>query len=181
MKRNRIVFVVTAIILVVTTVLLSRSKPLYGNDNKSIKNVIQSIEGYEHQAIELIEVKDVGDERVAGFLANGDPAYIQFSKNEEGNYEWNHVEKSESQSFVFYPISISSGEAKTFICMIVTNEKSDLAKMVLTVNGKQHEQLFNANEKSVTVIELPKAKNYEMTIDYYDKQGNVINEWGDAQ
>lgn len=60
---------------------------IYGNDEASIVQVIHSIEGYKDKAVELIEVKDLGERRYAAFLSNSNPGYIQFRQNHKGNYE----------------------------------------------------------------------------------------------
>jgi hypothetical protein len=83
----------------------SINKP-YGNDKESIEKVIKSIEGYESESIEILVIKDINDDRLVGFLTNNNPAYIHFSKNKKGNYEWRHIEKREGQSFVTYLIHV---------------------------------------------------------------------------
>lgn len=52
------------------------TQQLYGNDEESILKVIHSIEGYENNSIEIVEIKDMNDRRYAGFLSDNNPGYI---------------------------------------------------------------------------------------------------------
>lgn len=177
-KKKRIVYMFIAVILIVIFVIRfsdNINKP-YGNDKESIESVIKSIKGYENESIHILEIKDIYDERVVGFLSNNSPAYIQFSKNQKGNYEWKHIEKSSYQSFASYIIHASKDESKELQFMIVTNPNHNIAKMELSVNDQVIEQQFHVNRESVTWIDLPESNGnaYTFKYKYYDKDGNPI-------
>jgi len=162
LKKNSIVYISIILILIALFAIFSldKSKKLYGNDKESIKKVITSIKGYENESIEILEIKDIYNVRLVGFLSNNSPAYIQFNKNQKGSYEWKHIEKSPNQSFVSYLIQESNNnEAKLMNFMIVTNQANDIAKMQLRVNEQVIQQEFNVNQKSVTWIDLPETKD----------------------
>ncbi|GGM43628.1 hypothetical protein GCM10011351_32000 [Paraliobacillus quinghaiensis] len=182
LKKNSKVFVLTAIILIAILgfyILLDSIEKPYGNDKESIEKVIKSIEGYENESIEILEIKDIYEERIVGFLSNNNPAYIQFTKNKKGNYEWIHIEKSEGHSFspylIFVPVPNEDSNVLKF--MIVTNQENNIAKMELEVNGEVIEQEFGVNQNSVYWIALPKGKKHSFKYKYFDKDGNEIGNY----
>ncbi|MFZ3590587.1 hypothetical protein ACOI1C_15375 [Bacillus sp. DJP31] len=178
LKKNRKMYIITSIII--TTILViytlySINKP-YGNDKESIVQVIKSIEGYKTESIEILEITDINDDRLVGFLTNNNPAYIHFTKNLKGNYEWKHIEKSEGQSFASYLIHVVSDESNVLKYMIVTNQENEIAKMEMNVNGQAIEQEFNLNQKNVTWIDLPQANTHTYNFKFFDKAGSLIGE-----
>lgn len=148
----------------------------YFNDTQqlyeeSILKVIHSIEGYENNSIEIVAIKDMNDRRYAGFLSNNNPGYIQFQKNKDGNYRWQHIEVNVNEAF-----SAFAPEPRLF--MIVTNEENKIAKMQVSVNGQEIEQEFTPYKASVTWMFLPKTEKSHYTFQnykYYDKDGELIN------
>ncbi|CAM3865069.1 DUF5590 domain-containing protein [Paenibacillus lactis] len=146
------------------------TQQLYGNDEESILKVIHSIEGYENNSIEIVAIKDMNDRRYAGFLSNNNPGYIQFQKNKDGNYRWQHIEVNVNEAF-----SAFAPEPRLF--MIVTNEENKIAKMQVSVNGQEIEQEFTPYKASVTWMFLPKTEKSHYTFQnykYYDKDGELI-------
>ncbi|MCQ6563763.1 hypothetical protein [Paenibacillus mendelii] len=182
MKKNRIFYICAAAILTAIFVLSfsDRTRPTYGDDRESIEKVIQSIDGYENESIQILEMKDIDDVRVVGFLANNNPAYIQFTKNKEGHYEWRHAERSNGQSFATYLIHVSKEESAAAKFMIVTNQENDIASMELGVNEQVIEQEFPVNQNSVTLMDLPESNDgsYRFHYKYYDAGGTLIGEPG---
>ncbi|WP_010194783.1 hypothetical protein [Bacillus sp. m3-13] len=76
-----------------------------GNDKESIIQTIQSLDLFEDTSIEIVEIKDVGDERLVAFLSNDSPANIHFIKDNYGNYKWSTAEKKRRPPFpLFYPL-----------------------------------------------------------------------------
>lgn len=143
------------------------TQQLYGNDEESILKVIHSIEGYENNSIEIVEIKDMNDRRYAGFLSNDNPGYIQFQKNKDGNYRWQYIEVNVNEAFsVFAP--------EPLLFMIVTNEENKIAKMQVSVNGQEIEQEFTPYEASVTWMFPPKTGKSHYSYKYYDKDGELI-------
>lgn len=170
--------IISLIILVAIFMIyfINANHKVYGNDRKSIIQVIKSIEGYENESIEILEIKDIDDERVVAFLSNNSPAYIQFSK-EKGNYVWKHIEKSASESFSTYLIHIAKNLDKNPLSfMIVTNQNNQIAKMQLSVNDQVIEKEFSVNQNSVSWIQLPESngEGYKFTYKYFDKEGNLV-------
>ncbi|MDQ0888874.1 hypothetical protein QFZ81_003962 [Paenibacillus sp. V4I9] len=177
-KKNKIVYVVIAVILIAMFVIyFSKStNKLYGNDKESIQKVIKSIDGYKDESVEILEIKDINDARVVGFLSNNNPACIQFTKNQKGNYEWRNIEKHAGQSFSTFLIHISDDESRNSKFMIVTNQENNIAKMELEVNKQVIVQEFSVNQKLVTWIDLPKDDTLEFNYKYYDKVGNLLSD-----
>ncbi|MDQ0878867.1 hypothetical protein QFZ77_007526 [Paenibacillus sp. V4I3] len=179
-SKKKIVYVLIAsIIIAVIVIYFSNStNKLYGNDKESILKVIKSIEGYENESVEILEIKDFNDARVVVFLSNNNPAYIHFSKNPKGNYEWRNIEKHAGQSFSTFLIHfhISDDESSNSKFVIVTNQENNIAKMELEVNKQVIEQEFSVNQKSVTWIDLPKDDTLEFKYKYYDRNGNLLSD-----
>ncbi|OXM16530.1 hypothetical protein [Paenibacillus herberti] len=178
LKKKLYISFIIVLIALFTFFYLDKPKKLYGNDEESIKEVITSIKDYENEFIEILEIKDIYDLRVVGFLSNNSPAYIQFNKNQKGNYEWNKAAKSLNQSFATFPINELNNGAELMDFMIVTNQDNDISKMELNVNEQVIQQEFDVNEKSVTWIDLPASKDeqYEFRYKYYDKDGKEIGD-----
>ena len=177
-KKNKIRYVLLAIILITMIVVYySNSKnELYGNDKESIQDVIQSDDGYEGQSVEILEIKDFNDARIVAFLSNNNPAYIQFSKNQNDNYERRFIERHTGETFSIFLIHLSYDGSVNSKLMIVTNQFNNIAKMELEVNKQVIVQEFSINQKSVTWIDLPKDDNLVFKYKYYDKDGNELTE-----
>jgi len=176
--KNKIVYVVIAIILIAmfVTYFSKSTYKLYGNDKESIQKVIKSIEGYKDDSVEILEINDMNDTRVVGFLSNNNPACIQFTKNQKGNYEWNTIEKHAGQSFTTFLIHLTHDESRYSKFMIVSNQGNLIAKMELEVNKQVIVQEFNVNQKTVTWIDLPKGDTLEFKYKYFDKEGNLLSD-----
>ncbi|PWU69431.1 hypothetical protein DLJ74_05500 [Gracilibacillus dipsosauri] len=177
LKRKNMVFIIPAIFLVlmITVFYFNNTQKVYGNNKESIVKVIKSIDGYESKSIDILIIKDLNDVRVVGFLSNGSPAYIQFIKNSEGNYEWEYIEEKQNEKFSSFIPKTSNTENLQF--MFVTNDESKVAKMQVSVNGKIVEQEFIPNKASVTWTDLPQSDESEYSFrnyKYYDEDGNLI-------
>ncbi|MGD6855864.1 hypothetical protein ACQCVO_12375 [Bacillus infantis] len=148
----------------------------YGNDKESILKVIRSIEGYNSQAIEILEIKDINNERIVPFLIHSDPGYIQFTKNTRGNYEWQHIEKAGNQDLASFLVHLRGDEMPDLMFLFVTNRDNEIAKVELDVNGKVFNKEFKVNEDSAAWIDLPILKSAEYKYRYYSKDGNLVKE-----
>ncbi|MGM0879279.1 MAG: hypothetical protein ACQEWV_32770 [Bacillota bacterium] len=174
MKRRKLLFVTFGILVVaILTFYFNGTKQLYGNDEASIVKVINSIEGYEHKSIEILEIKDFDDLRIVAFLANNRPGYIEFTENKKGNYVWRHLEVKENEtfsSFHLFPRKI----------IFVTNNENEIAKMQVDINEQKFEREFIPNKATVTWADLPQTDKNEYTFrnyKYYDKDGIIIKEF----
>ncbi|WP_454189832.1 hypothetical protein [Paenibacillus sp. Marseille-Q7038] len=176
-KKNKMIYVLILFILITMVgIYFSKStNKLYGNDKESIQEVIESIEGYEDESVEILELKDINDIRIVAFLSNNSPAYIEFSKNQKGNYEWRHIEKHAGKSFATFLIRTSDHVLQNSKFMIVTNQENNIAKMELEVNEQVIEQKLSINQKSVTWIDLPRD-GHAFKYKYYDKDGNLLTD-----
>ncbi|NBD24139.1 hypothetical protein [Paenibacillus glycinis] len=173
-KRMGYALIAVSLIAVIAICFLNRTKQLYGNDQESIQKVIHSIKGYEDASVEILDIKDIGDKRIVGFLSNNDPAYIQFSKNQTGNYEWQNIEKHAVQpltAFLFHNTDVEVPNAKF---MIVTNDENKIAKLELEVNKQVLIQTFSLHRKSVTWIDLPSGTRFAFKYKYYDQNDKLL-------
>lgn len=173
--KGRKLLVVTFGILVVAilTFYFNGTKQLYGNDEASIVKVINSIEGYEHKSIEILEIKDFDDQRIVAFLANNRPGCMEFTENKKGNYIWRNIEVKENETFSSFHISPRK-------MMFVTNNENEIAKMQVDINEQKFEREFIPNKATVTWADLPQTDNNEYTFrnyKYYDKDGIIIKKF----
>ncbi len=176
-KNKKILYVVLVIIvLILITFILNATNRVYGNDEESILKVIRSIDGYNSQPIQILEIKDIKNERIVPFLINNNPGYIQFTKNKTGNYEWKHIEKKGNQSFASFLVNLQGKELPNLKFLFVINEDNEIAKVELDVNGQVFKKEFKVHESSVAWIDLPKHKSAESKYKYYDENGKLIEE-----
>lgn len=180
MKKLNLTFIIVPILLfsVFFIPYFNDTNQLYGNDRESIKKVINSIEGYENRTVEILEVKDINDLRVVAILGNNSPGYIEFHKDEAGNYIWRHIEVKNNEPFSSFLLHLNRKESPKF--MFVTNNQNEIAKMKVTVNGHILEEEFLPNQKTVTWVDLPETDkdDYEFrNYKYYDNDGNLIKEY----
>ncbi|KSU64502.1 hypothetical protein AS034_01285 [[Bacillus] enclensis] len=175
MKKKKIAILITSLVVLSAFFAWYQSTRVYGNDKQSIIEVIKSVEGYEEKDIQLVQINDFDDVRIAGFLANQQPSYIQFAKNEKGNYEWKHIESNQEEAFAMF---LPGRELEKI--MFVTNGENDIAKMTVDINGETLEQTFPPYEPSVTWVDLPESRDggYEYrNYTYYDENGVMIDKY----
>lgn len=137
-------------------------------------DVIHSIEGYENKAIDILDIQDVYDSRVVAFLSDQIPAYIQFTRNSKGNYEWNHIE-ADRGSFGIFMLNNPKEEVQQI--MVVTNSSNQIANMQVSINEELLEQAFTPYRAYVSYIELPPSEEQSYTFrDYkfYDEHGVLL-------
>jgi len=167
-----LIIVLIALVSVISNKL--NSNEIYGNNLESIKKMILTIESYENTSIEILEIKDFGNDRIVGFLSDETPAYIEFSKNDAGNYCFVYTEMYTNNSFSTFIINFSDNDS---IAAVIKNRYNDIAKLELSVNSQVIEQEFNTNQDSVTWIELPHCSTSNCRYDYryYDINGVLID------
>ena len=173
MKKRNLQYVTIGILLVISLIYYINQSTPYGNDEESIVQVIQSIEGYEHKSIKLLEIKDFDKNRIVAFLANTKPGYIEFHANKKGNYEWKRIEINENESLSTFHFS-SRG------ILYITNSENEIATLQVDVNGETRKQEFIPNTETVAWFELPESEDhtYEFrNYQYYDKDGNMMEEY----
>ena len=168
---KKVVAIAVFILLIVATYYFYKSNELYGNDEASIIEVINSFDDYEDKQIEILKINDFDDVRIVAFLSNNKPSYIEFTKNKKGNFTWRYIESRNDESFsMFLPL----GSTKI---MFVTNYESDIAKMQVDINGETVEQYFTPYQATVMWTDLQQTnkdtyeyRNYK----YYDENGEQI-------
>ncbi|MCD8510526.1 MAG: hypothetical protein LRY73_12075 [Bacillus sp. (in: Bacteria)] len=148
----------------------------YGNDEDSIRQVIHSIDTHQHQSIELLEIIDIGDVRIAAFLSDGNPAYIRFYKNTYGDYLWNSSATMDQALSTF--VVTLKGDDGGPILLLISNHHNPVAKVEVKVNRHKLEQELAVNEASVNWFDLGEVEANYMRFDYtfFDEEGNVIDD-----
>lgn len=175
LKKRYFTFFIILIIGVVGFSIYHFNNTLYGNDKESIVKVIQSIKGYEDKPIEILGIKDFNDVRVVGFLYNDSPAYIEFYKNDVGNYKWRSIEVRHDETLSsFSPILPNNIRRKL---MYVSNYENEITKIQVDINGQLVEQDFLSNKAAVTWVDFPLTDKKDYTFQnykFYDAKGNII-------
>lgn len=172
-------FILAAVVLLAILIIYTSGKDeqLYGNDNDAVTKVILSIESYRDAAIELLETRDMGDDRYVAFLADNRPAHIHFRRNDKGNYamiDGVGPAAEDFASFLLFPNKQSDVPPQF---LFVSNERSEVAKLELSVNDETIVQTFPAGQKKATWLELPKSEEnaYRFAYKYYDEAGSLLN------
>ncbi|WP_435921446.1 hypothetical protein [Paenibacillus sp. DYY-L-2] len=171
-------FIAIVLVLVTFLVLLfnSSKQQYYGNNEELIEKVIHTIDGYEHRSISVLEVKDINETRIVGILADNLPGYIEFKRNNKGNYEWIHIEVTNEGTLGFYLPDMNKASNRKI--MIVTNQDNQIAKISVEINNQLVEKSIKPIQSSVTWIDLPQTNNDEYRFDnyqYYDQNDQVVN------
>lgn len=178
MKLKHWALPAAAVVLIAVIIALSweRDKPLYGNDEASIMETLQSLDSYKGSEITLLAIRDEGDARIVPLLAGGRPGYAAFRRGEDGNYTFQSAGTQGGGSFATFLVHAIPGEM-----LLVMNAANDIAKMQVTVNGQLIEQTFPARRAGAAWLLLPDSgdggytyRNYR----YYDEDGELIGENG---
>lgn len=178
-KRNSMYTMIAITLIAIIIIYVSVfNKQAYGNDKESIIEVIKSIDGYNSESIEILEIKDIHNNRIVSFLLNDSPGFIQFYKNQSGNYEWNHVEKKDGESFSVFIVNIRDEKSNVLRMLVVSNQYNEFAQMELSVNERKFEEKFDVNQSNVSWINIPKTnrdgESLRFDFKYFDVDGNPI-------
>ncbi len=171
-----------AIIFTVVYIFFKPNTQLYGNNEKEIVKVIQTLDGYENKnSIEILEIFDSKNDRTVAFLYKNHPGYIHFYKNKYGNYNWTHIESHSDESFATFLVHLGKVLNKDHM-LVVSNGDNSVTKMKVKIIGESTKELvFNLSQKSASLVKLenmPKSKDngYEFKYEYFDKYGKQITE-----
>jgi hypothetical protein len=179
--KKKLNYLIVAIVLLAAYLLYhsiyNSKQQFYGNNEEMIIETIHSINGYEKQVISVLNISDFDDIRIVGILADNQPGYIKFRRNESGDYQWNEIQVSrDGSTFGFYLPNIDRGQNQKIL--IVTNQKNDIAKFSVEVNQQLIEQAISPMYSNVIWIDLPKSDSGEYRFEnyqYYDEQDQLIN------
>ena len=179
-KRNGIYLAgsILILLLVIVYFISSRPDPLNGNDQASIKKILESISPSQNNEVEILEIKDIYGKRVVAFLSDNDPSYAEFNKDEGGNYQFSNFESRNDKGLPSFLIQDFSDQEEVHAAsmMFITNQNNTVSKLELTVNEDQvFEREFKVHQKAVEWIELPKSNKYHFEYKYYDENDKIID------
>ncbi|MBP0725332.1 hypothetical protein J5Y03_09030 [Bacillus sp. RG28] len=178
MIMNKKGTVITIILIIFICYFYYRSNSqIYGNDKKSIIKVIQSIDSYKNkELIEVLKIVDIKNDRFVAFLYNNRPAYIQFVKNEQGNYRWTNAENGSGESLGLFHILLENHIDSKYRILLITNQENNIAKIIIKVNSQKIVKEISIGQKYVSMINIPKSKDnsYSFEYMYFDKDGRPI-------
>ncbi|WP_342506898.1 hypothetical protein [Sporosarcina sp. FSL K6-2383] len=156
-------------------------KPLYSNDEVSIIEVIQSIEGYEDKTatIDILDITDVKEHRIVSLLYNQSPAHAGFTRNDKGNYRWSYFEIRKDESLSQFGVHMLDQDDIPPTMLYIANENNKVAKIQMTVNDEVMEVDIRPNARDVVWVELPenREKSYQFYYAYFDEEGNQIEQF----
>ncbi len=178
---KKLLVVVVLAVSVILCVVIWWEKPIYGNDEASIIEVIRSIEGYEAESatIEILDITDSREERIVSLIFNQNPAYMRLTKNAKGNYQWSHFEVRKGESLSQFGVHMLEEDGIPPTMLYVANENNKIAKIRMTVNDEVMEIDIHPNARDVVWVELPKrkGKSYQFYYTYFDEEGNQIEQY----
>lgn len=123
-----------------------------------------------------MQIDDLNQDRVVSFLADGDPSYIQFKKNDNGDYEWKLIMVESDEKFASFMPDLRSVNERRFL--FVKNGESRVANMKVDVNNQELEQSFQVNQPDVQWLDLPPTEKNSYTYSnyrYYSNEGALID------
>ena len=172
-----LLFLMLLVVLGSSYYFYQQNQMVFGNDSKAIKEIIESKERYENKNISLLDSKDFGDLRVAGFLSNRNPSIIEFKRDEDGNYRYQGVETRFNEDLSSFLIRPLTRDNKKAWMMYVTNRSNKVAKMEVEVNDEKVTKDFKYEDPNVYVIKLPSTNKQGYTFrnyKYFNASGEQV-------
>lgn len=188
---------IAVVVLIVAGIvsLINNNRPVYGNDTEEIKKAIYKTElvNKENEAIEIVDIIDLGDSRFAGFCTEfGKTGIIEFEANKKGSYVYKsaEVQGKEVGTYVVsaenvYPDKdptklenrgegVYLDESCQYLYIIVSNA-SDGYDVKLDINGDNYEGVIPKGKRTMIVFEMPQGQSsYTFNLKILDSQGNDI-------
>lgn len=163
----------------IASFLLTSEKPLYGNNEAYILEVIRSDESLGPSEINILEVKDIGKQRIVSVLSTGKPSVVQFRKSPKGNYKRVGTESYENgETLAYFTVNMLEENTDGPKILFIANEFNEVAMIRMTVNEETVENMMPAKENVVRWVDLPEAEEGSYQIDTFsDEKGNSINVW----
>lgn len=139
MKRKRIVVIVIGLMVIVGFGFLW-NKPVYGNDEASIKKLIAKSDLLQvNKNIEIIDIVDTETNRIVGFTNGEGQGIIRFEKDFKGNYTYlgMNFESGASNGITTYTVPVDDSRTPLFLFL---SESSKVATIELFINKQVREE-----------------------------------------
>ncbi|MFD2700380.1 hypothetical protein ACFSVM_07845 [Paenibacillus shunpengii] len=176
--RRGIGFLAAGIILLSAVFMFNhvqKDPVIYGNDEASIIEAIKSTKGLESSEIKIVDIADFDNNRIVGFYFDNKPGYVQFTKNEEGNYGLVVMQTGGNPNIQAFLIRGLPKEDHPPKFMIMTSEQNQAAKLALRVNNEVIPQEIQTGQQSALWIDLAEADKYSYSFQYYNEKGEPIS------
>lgn len=181
MVKRKQMAVLSIGLLVILVFSLVWNKPVYGNDEVSIKKLIAESDLLQVKTnIELIDIVDTERNRIVGFTNGEGQGIIRFEKDSKGNYTYlgMNFERGASNGITTYTVPVEDNRTPLFLFL---SDGSNVAKIELYINNQLREQ------QSVTLgsismgafqerLSESEAKSFSLEFKLYNKEGNEISE-----
>lgn len=165
MRRKYLIFILLLVIIGISISYKMINKPLYGNTHESIIKVIGSLDLYEGKSINLLQMKDYGDNRIVAFLSNNAPSVIVFVRNKKGNYKYQHSETRHSENLSHFVLD--HGDDKFELLLLsVKNQYSDIHSFSVKVNEDEYDVVFDTNP-NVQWTELKRSNDDSYSFEWF--------------
>lgn len=175
--RFGIVVLAVGIFLLSAVIIFNHDRKdtvIYGNDQASIIEAIQSTKGSEASEIEIVDITDIDDNRIVGFYLDNEPGYVQFTKNEDGNYKQVAMQTGGNLNLEAFLIRALPKTDHPPMFMIITSEENKVAELELGVNDEVIHQEIQTGQQAVHWIELADTDKHRFAYKYFDEDGEQI-------
>ncbi|WP_073339841.1 hypothetical protein [Clostridium grantii] len=166
MKKKYLILIVLLVVIIFTVVYKTINKPLYGNDQNSIIEVINSNELYKGKTINILDIKDFGDHRVVAFLSNDAPSVIEFRRDKNMNYKSTLSETWPNDNLSNFIINNLEKE-DYLVVLSVKNQYSDINEFSFKANEDEYEVFFDTNNPNVQWTKLKKSIDGSYSFEWY--------------
>ncbi|MER2057806.1 MAG: hypothetical protein ABTA16_03215 [Niallia sp.] len=180
MKRKRIAVVAIGLMVIFGFGLLW-NKPVYGNDEASIKKLIAESDLLQVKTnIEIIDIVDTETNRIVGFTNGEGQGIIRFEKDSKGNYTYlgMNFESGASNGITTYTVPVDNRRTPLFLFL---SDGSTVGTIELFINNQLRE------EKSISLgnfsmgafqerLSEAEAKAFSLEFKLYKKEGKEITE-----
>ncbi len=175
MKLKSLLSILIATLISTTIILLYQYNVNKTFTEEVITSIINDIDIFKGENIEIIDIYDFDDDKIIAFLSNDTPSTIRFEKNEFGHY--NTIDASKvnknidntqvnSTYSMFLHQNIGNDKVNDLI-LIVASQYNDKKTISFTVNEKVYtvDVKINTPSSAYTLIENP--SDDDLNIDWY--------------
>ncbi len=166
MKKKFMLFALISTISLLAVFIFIRNKPIYGNDEESIVQVINSISLYEGKSIHLLEIYDFDDDRVVTFLSNSSPSIIEFYKNDKGNYTGPRSKTKHYDDIGQFIIGAIGKDDDIFV-FSVKNQYSSTDILTFKANKEIYTVDFSSGHPNSQYTKLMKSKDNGYSFEWF--------------
>lgn len=170
-NKKGILILIVIVASIVVLVLINYNRPIYGNDEESIKHLIYDIEliNKDSEEIYIVDTKDIEESRFVGFCTQfGKTGIIKFELNKDGNYVYIGAELRESEVGTFVVCTRNNNINGSFKTLYITvTDETDGYTARLAVNDEyEFEGKIPTGKRTMLVFEMPEVSGDGYTYNF---------------